>query len=976
MTFAEAAFAGVQSDNSRNRSRRNPGKPHPDALLMLRSDRLPTPFDADFTMQTALALSKMLRCSMAPLFCGLLLGCTAATPPRPESSERTTPSPRSTDWRDQVIYFAMIDRFADGDGSNNDQGLGEYDPAQPSRYSGGDLAGITDKLDYIRGLGATAIWITPPVRHQWWDPASRYGGYHGYWTEHFMQVDPHFGDLDSYRRLARELHARDMRLIQDIVVNHVGNWFRYPGAHDPADPTVGYTPNPDLAGRSGPTQPPFDQNDPRNPDHRSAGIYHWTPTIRDATDRQQELTWQLADLDDLATDHPTVRRALCDSFQFWIREVGVDAYRVDTAFYVEPEFFRDFVHGGTSCPGGMLGTARESGAPDFHLFGEGFGIDGPGEDRYARKIETYAQAPDGAALLPGMINFPLYGTLLDVHARGRPTADLGHRIRNMMAVHARPHLMPTFVDNHDVDRFLAGGSEAALQQALLSIFTLPGIPTIYYGTEQGYTRVRDAMFAGGHGSGGRDRYDTTAPQYRLIAEMAALRREHRVLSRGVPRVLVESEAGPGVIGWWMHADPGSDQSTAGTEQLLILMNTADAPRLLDGVALPAGTRLIPRFGLDGFPAEHRVEGSLLPASTHLDTNAGLYDPLAGRLVGRSALNLVLPPRAGWVWQLDPPVDPNSILVIPIHPALHIDPPAAESHKQSGITVFDIPDDLDLSGYVDPSLGSVQLVLDGALDQAIPVQPGADGRWTVTVPTASLIDPTVTHRLVLWAPEPGIASDAVEFRVQRQWTELLSVDDPVGDDLGPNGRYQYPEDPGWGYAHQPDLTGARVEVSGGALRLTVGLRKLTTTWNPANGFDHVALTVFLDLPQIEGGSTIAPLQNTPMPAGLAWDRRLRVHGWSNALFSAEGADARREGKPVSPGATLSVDAAAQTVTLTLPAAALGHPATLSGTRIWINSWDFDGGYRSLEPGPGARAFRGGDGKVDPLWLDQIPVLTVP
>lgn len=842
---------------------------------------------------------------------------------------------RNTDWRDQVIYFAMIDRFADGDPTNNDQGLGEYDPAQPSRYSGGDLAGITDKLDYIRGLGATAIWITPPVRHQWWDPATRYGGYHGYWTEHFMQVDPHFGDLATYRELARQLHTRDMRLVQDIVVNHVGNWFRYPGAHDPADPTVGYTPNPDLKGARSPSQQPFDQNDPRNPAHRAAGIYHWTPTIRDATDRQQELTWQLADLDDLATGNPTVQRALCESYQHWIREVGVDAYRVDTAFYVEPEFFRDFVHGGPSCPGGMLGAARESGAPDFHLFGEGFGIDRPHDDRYARKIEDYVRTADGTPLLPGMINFPLYGTLLDVHARGRPTADLAHRIRNMMAVHARPHLMPTFVDNHDVDRFLAGGSEAALKQALLSIFTLPGIPTIYYGTEQGYTRVRDAMFAGGHGSGGRARYDTNAPLYRLISEVAQLRREHRVLSRGVPRVLIESAAGPGVIGWLM--EPG-DVADAGDQTLLVLMNTADAPRLLDALPLPAGTRLLPRFGVDGLP----------PALA----------------VGERGLTQVLPPRSGMVWQLETPVDPapgqagkNPLAIAPI-----------------GTAVVD--GDLQLSGSVDPALGPVQLVLDGALDQAMPVQPDAAGRWRATLSTASLIDPAVTHRLVLWAPEAGIASGTMEFRVQRQWSEVAKIDDPIGDDHGPAGRYQYPEDPGWGYAHQPDLSGARVEVSGGALRLTVGLRKLTTTWNPANGFDHVALTVFLDLPQIEGGSTVAPLQNTTMPAGLVWDRRLRVHGWSNALFSAEGADARNEGTPVSPGATLSVDAAAQTITLTLPAAALGHPERLSGTRIWINSWDFDGGYRSLEPGPGARAFRGGDGKVDPLWLDEIPVLTLP
>jgi hypothetical protein len=264
-------MVGHPADPGGRKSRRDARRPiHPGLP--------PNPDPADFTMPNALACSNLLRCSIGPVFLALFLGCSAVPPPRPSAPAISSPVPRPTDWRDQVIYFAMLDRFADGGPANNDQGLGEYDPA-------------------------------------------------------------------------------------------------------------------------------------------------------------------------------------------------------------------------------------------------------------------------------------LYGTLLDVHARGRPTADLGHRIRSMMTVHARPHLMPTFVDNHDVDRFLASGSEAALQQALLSIFTLPGIPTIYYGTEQGYTRVRDAMFAGDHGSGGRDRYDTTAPLYRRIAELAALRREHRVLSRGVPTVLVESAAGPGVIGWQMAPAP-------------------------------------------------------------------------------------------------------------------------------------------------------------------------------------------------------------------------------------------------------------------------------------------------------------------------------------------------------------------------------------------------------------------------------------
>lgn len=83
------------------------------------------------------------------------------------------PSPA---WEEQVVYFVMTDRFANGDKTNDDQKKGEYDPTAAEKYSGGDLQGIIDKLDYIQGLGATAVWITPPVANMWWDPLQQSGG--------------------------------------------------------------------------------------------------------------------------------------------------------------------------------------------------------------------------------------------------------------------------------------------------------------------------------------------------------------------------------------------------------------------------------------------------------------------------------------------------------------------------------------------------------------------------------------------------------------------------------------------------------------------------------------------------------------------------------------------------------------------------------------------------------------------------------
>ena len=95
--------------------------------------------------------------------------CATAKPARLH-----VPSP---DWRDQVIYFLMLDRFDDGDARNNDQGAGEFKPGSEAHYNGGDLRGVQRRLDYIQGLGATAVWLTPVVANQWINPAGNYTGY-------------------------------------------------------------------------------------------------------------------------------------------------------------------------------------------------------------------------------------------------------------------------------------------------------------------------------------------------------------------------------------------------------------------------------------------------------------------------------------------------------------------------------------------------------------------------------------------------------------------------------------------------------------------------------------------------------------------------------------------------------------------------------------------------------------------------------
>ena len=845
--------------------------------------------------------------------CTLLL---ALSPLTAAAAEPPAAPSQATDWRDQILYFVMLDRFEDGEPGNNDQGAGEYDPGDGRRFSGGDLAGVERRLDYIQGLGATAIWITPPVANQWWNDRAQYGGYHGYWASDFKAVDAHFGTLAGYRRLADAMHGRGLRLVQDIVVNHTGDYFGWPGGYDPARPEQGFELRRQPDGSTAPTQPPFDRNDVRRPGDRAASIYHWTPQIRDFADRRQELDWQLADLDDLDTENPTVRAALRDSYGHWIREVGVDAFRVDTAFYVPPDYFTDFLHADDPKQPGVLKVAAAAGKPDFHLFGEGFGIDKPYEDAMARKIETYARGGDGRPLLPAMINFPLYGTLGDVFARGRPPAELGFRIDNMMKVHADPWRMPTFVDNHDVDRFLAGGDEAGLKQALLAMMTLPGIPTLYYGTEQGFREQRAAMFAGGHGSGGRDRFDTAAPLYRYLQRITALRREHRVFSRGTPTVLAANAAAPGAIAWRVDGEGRVPE-----QQALVVFNTATHASLLDNldIGLPTGTRLRPLFGLS-VEAKPLVVGS------------------------GGGTSLILPPRSAQIWTVMPDSAGPEWAA---HPRLTLDP-AADA----------VTGDLALSGQA-RGITSVQVVIDGDLDAAQTVPVDRDGRWRASVATDDMIEPGVIHRAVAWDPASGTATAAHAFKVAREWTKLVAVDDPHGDDTGPSGRYTYPDDASWRTPRPGDLLGAEVWRSGGALRLILKLRDVVSDWNPPNGFDHVAFSVFFARQGDDTGIAAMPQQNADLPDGLRWHLRLRAHGWSNALFSETDASATADGAVVSAAPRIDVDRDANTVTFTLPANALGDPRHPSATHLYVSTWDYDGGYRPLAPQATGNTFGGGE-----------------
>ena len=152
--------------------------------------------------------------------------------------------------------------------------------------------------------------------------------------------------------------------------------------------------------------------------------------------------------------------------------------------------------------------------------------------------------------------------------------------------------------------------------------------------------------------------------------------------------------------------------------------------------------------------------------------------------------------------------------------------------------------------------------------------------------------------------------------------------------------------------------------------------ISTTWNPPNGFDHVAFNVFLQLRgRLATAASAMPMQHASVPAGMHWNLRLRAHGWTNALFAAIGASADADGAAASPAPVIAVDRAANTVSFTFSPEALGA-ASLSGAKIYAATWDYDSGYRPLLAEPAGSRFGGGDGERDPLIMDDTPVITLP
>ncbi|GAA4259560.1 pullulanase-type alpha-1,6-glucosidase [Dactylosporangium darangshiense] len=476
--------------------------------------------------------------------------------------------------RAEQFYFVLADRFADGDPANNAGGLSGdrlstgYDPTDKGFYHGGDLKGVINKLDYIQGLGTTAIWLAPVFKNR---PVQGSGadisaGYHGYWITDFTQIDPHFGTKDDLKVLTKKAHDRGIKIYLDVITNHTADVIRNAQNQYSYRSKTDY-PYKDLNGNK------FDDRNYADGTHGfpqvDASSFPYTPVFPSEADKTVKKPAWLNDptmyhnrgdstfsgenaeygdffgLDDLWTERPEVVQGMTKIYSDWVKDSGIDGYRIDTAKHVDMQFWPQFTQG-------VEAAADKAGKPDFFMFGEVYDANPAFDSTYVRQ-----------GRLPATLDFPFQQAASDFVARGgsgQELADMYAQDDLYTSAGTSAQGLPTFLGNHDMGRigyFVAnGGTDPSthLRRDELGhelMFLTRGQPVVYYGDEQGYTGpggdkdARQDMFAsktadyldddllGTDSTHAVANYDVNHPIYRTIASLAKLRQQNPALRQGI-----------------------------------------------------------------------------------------------------------------------------------------------------------------------------------------------------------------------------------------------------------------------------------------------------------------------------------------------------------------------------------------------------------------------------------------------------------
>jgi glycosidase len=453
--------------------------------------------------------------------------------------------PSPTDWRDVFMYFLLVDRF-----DNNKRNIPLYNPASAPKgrdleqgriFQRGNLKGIIRRLNYIKGLGASAIWISPVFKNR----REKTDSYHGYAIQDFLEIDARFGTKEDLQKLVREAHSRGMYVILDIILNHTGDNWAYPGdypyyywkqASGPFD--FGFWRQKDPA-------PLFQEDDAAWPEElQQSDCYKRRGQIRDWNDPDEAINGDFLSLKELDITRPDVLNILIEVYKYWIAVADIDGFRVDTVKHMESSATAIFCNA-------VREYAKSIGKQNFFIFGE-IVADDETLQRYIGRNSRIEGTNERFPSLNAALDFPLYFFLEEVIkglTDSGPLRDRYERFKTMYADHGEAgQYFVTFVDNHDqmsrpYRRFMHANPFP--EQAVLAVgylLTSQGVPCIYYGTEQGFdgggdndSFVRECMFGGQWGAFGTTGCHFFKPSnsiYQTVSKIAAIRRNEPALRYG------------------------------------------------------------------------------------------------------------------------------------------------------------------------------------------------------------------------------------------------------------------------------------------------------------------------------------------------------------------------------------------------------------------------------------------------------------
>ena len=383
-----------------------------------------------------------------------------------------------------VLYLIMPDRFVNGDPANDSpvKSPGLIDRTKGRYYHGGDIAGVRQKLPYLKSLGITAIWMTPVYdNNDKLNEVERYDGqaitdYHGYGAIDFYGVDEHLGTLGEYRALVDDAHKAGIKIVIDMVANHTG----------PYHPWVTDAPTPTWYNGT-------------KANHLSNTWQGWALADPYSTDNTRRATldgWFGGFLPDLNQNDPEVARYIIQNTLWWIGMTGIDGIRQDTWQYVPRTFWKPW----------MAAIKREY--PALRVVGETFDGDPTVIAFHLDGTTGWDKIKTGVDY---QFDFPVHFAIRDVFARRGS-------IRNLAMMVARDHVYPDanrlspFIGNHDVERFMneKGATIDGLKLATTFLLTTRGIPLLYYGDEIAIGGGRDPDnrrdFPGGWRGDARDAF--------------------------------------------------------------------------------------------------------------------------------------------------------------------------------------------------------------------------------------------------------------------------------------------------------------------------------------------------------------------------------------------------------------------------------------------------------------------------------------